>query len=126
MNRLFGALAVLAGVIIIILSGFFINTNTAGTVEKFLSRSMDYAEKNDIPHAKAELEKALHEWNDNMDTMLLFISHGRLDEIEQSLNAAYAYIKSNDISMYTAECTRAFLMTDNFKSVEFPTVNNIF
>lgn len=126
MNRLFGAFAVLAGIIVIILSGFFINTDTAGTVEKFLSRSMDYAEKNDIPHAKAELEKALHEWNDNMDTMLLFISHGRLDEIEQSLNAAYAYIKSNDISMYTAECTRAFLMTDNFKSVEFPTVNNIF
>ena len=126
MNRLFGALTVLAGIIVIILSGFFINTDTAGTVEKFLSRSMDYAEKNDIPHAKAELEKALHEWNDNMDTMLLFISHGRLDEIEQSLNAAYAYIKSNDISMYTAECTRAFLMTDNFKSVEFPTVNNIF
>ena len=126
MNRLFGALTVLAGIIVIILSGFFINTDTAGTVEKFLSRSMDYAEKNDIPHAKAELEKALHEWNDNMDTMLLFISHGRLDEIEQSLNTAYAYIKNNDISMYTAECTRAFLMTDNFKSVEFPTVNNIF
>ena len=126
MNRLFGAFAVLAGVIVIVLSGFFINTNTAGTVEKFLSRSMNYAEKNDIPHAKAELEKALTEWDKNMDTMLLFISHGRLDEIEQSLNAAYAYIKSNDISMYTAECTRAFLMTDNFKSVEFPTVNNIF
>ena len=82
MNRLFGAFAVLAGVIVIILSGFFINTHTAGTVEKFLSLSMDYAEKNDIPNAKSELEKALNEWNKKMDTMLLFISHGRLDEID--------------------------------------------
>ena len=48
MNRLFGAFAVLAGVIIIILSGFFINTHTAGTVEKFLSLSMKYTPYNPI------------------------------------------------------------------------------
>ena len=126
MNRIIGAFTVLAGIIITVVSGFFINTETAENVCRSLSLSMDYAENGDIQNAKTELKKALDEWNDNMDTMLLFISHGRLDEIEQSLNTAYAYIKNNDISMYTAECTRAFLMTDNFKSVEFPTVNNIF
>ena len=126
MNRLFGALTVLAGIILTVTAGFFINTETAENVCRSLSLSMDYAENGDIQNAKTELEKALSEWNDNMDTMLLFISHGRLDEIEQALNTACSYLKNNDISMYSAECTRAFLMTENFKDVEFPNINNIF
>ena len=36
MNRLFGAFGVLAGVIVIIISGFFINTNTAQNVGNLL------------------------------------------------------------------------------------------
>ena len=126
MNRIIGAFTVLAGIIITVVSGFFINTETAENVCRSLSLSMDYAENGDIQNAKTELEKALSEWNDNMDTMLLFISHGRLDEIEQALNTAYSFIKNNDISMYSGECTRAFLMTENFKNVEYPSINNIF
>lgn len=126
MNRLFGAFAVLLGIIITVLSGFFINTNTAQAVNENLSLSMKYAENGDIQSAKSELEKALDKWNDKMQTMLLFISHGRLDEIEQTINTAYSYIKNSDISMYSAECTRAYLLIENFKNVEFPSINNIF
>ena len=125
MNRLFGALTVLAGIILTVTAGFFINTETAENVCRYLSLSMDYAENGDIQNAKTELEKALGEWNDNMDTMLLFISHGRLDEIEQALNTGYSFIKNSDITMYFGECTRAFLMTENVKNVEYPSINNI-
>ena len=126
MNRLFGALAVLAGIIITVATGFFVNTNTARIVNDKLSLSLEYAENGDIKNAKLSLEKAIDEWDSKMQTMLLFISHGRLDEIEQTINTAYSYIKNKDIPMYAAECTRAYLLIDNFKSVEYPTVNNIF
>lgn len=126
MNRLFGAFAVLLAVIITVASGFFINTNTAQAVNENLSLSMKYAENGDIRNARLSLEKALKKWDDNMQTMLLFISHGRLDEIEQTINTAYSYIKNSNITMYSAECTRAYLLIENFKNVEFPSINNIF
>ena len=99
MNRLFGAFAVLAGVIIIITSGFFINTNTARTVGNLLSLSMEYAEKGDFQNAEISIEKAKNQWENNMETMLLFISHGKLDEIEKTINTACSYIKSREISL---------------------------
>ncbi len=126
MNRLFGAFAVLAGVIIIITSGFFINTNTARTVGNLLSLSMEYAEKGDFQNAEISIEKAKNQWENNMETMLLFISHGKLDEIEKTINTACSYIKSREISLYKAECISAHLLIDNFKNVEYPNINNIF
>ena len=126
MNRLFGSFAVLAGVIIIITSGFFINTNTAQNVGNLLALSMEYAEKGDIQNAEISLEKAKNQWDINMETMLLFISHGRLDEIEKTINTACSYIKSREISLYKAECISAYLLIDNFKNVEYPNINNIF
>ena len=61
-----------------------------------------------------------------METMLLFISHGKLDEIEKTINTACSYIKSREISLYKAECISAHLLIDNFKNVEYPNINNIF
>ena len=126
MNRLFGAFGVLAGVIVIIISGFFINTNTAQNVGNLLALSMEYAEKGDIQNAEISLEKAKNQWDINMETMLLCISHGRLDEIEKTINTACSYIKSREISLYKAECISAHLLIDNFKNVEYPNINNIF
>ena len=126
MNRLFGAFAVLAGVIIIVVSGFFINTSTARNVGNLLSLSMEYAEKGDIKNAENSLEKAKNQWEKNMETMLLFISHGRLDEIEKTINTACSYMKSREISLYKAECISAYLLIDNFRNVEYPNINNIF
>lgn len=126
MNRLLGALAVLIAVIITVTTGFFINTHTASTVNQLLLESIDYANHGDINNAKLSLEKAKQQWDNRMETMLLFVSHGKLDQIEETINVADSYIKSNEISLYLAECTTARLLIDHFRNVEYPNINNIF
>ena len=126
MNRLWGALTVLLIVIITVTTAFFINTNTAYSVSRLLSQSIDSAEKGDITSAGIFLQKAKSQWDRKMDIMLLFVSHGKLDQIEQTVNIAYSYIKSNDISNYMAQCQNARLLINNFREVEYPDIKNIF
>ncbi len=126
MNRLFGALIVLLIAIITVTTGFFINTDTAYSVSKMLLQSVEYAESNDIAGAKIFLQKGKSQWDNKMNIMLLFVSHGKLDQIEQTINMAYSYIQSNEISLYTAQCKNAILLIDNFRDTEYPEINNIF
>lgn len=126
MNRLFGALAVLAGVLLIVITGFCINTSTAASVEALLTESLSYARHGNTTQAASSLKKAKNLWDHHMETMLLFVSHGKLDQIQETINIADSYIKSNEISLYLAECTTAKLLIDHFKNVEYPNINNIF
>ena len=126
MNRIFGAFIVLIIVIVTVTTAFSINTNTASSVSRLLSESIDSAEKGDIQSAGLFLQKAKYEWDTKMDIMLLFVSHGKLDQIEQTVNIAYVYIKSNDISNYMAQCQNARLLINDFREVEYPDIKNIF
>ena len=126
MNRLWGALTVLLIVIITVTTAFFINTNISYYVSELLSQSIASAENGDIQNAEIFLKKAKSQWDSKMDTMLLFVSHGKLDQIEQTVNIAYVYIKSNDISNYMAQCQNARLLINNFREVEYPDIRNRF
>ena len=126
MNRIFGAFIVLIIVIVTVTTAFSINTNTASSVSRLLSDSIDSAEKGDIQSAGLFLQKAKYEWDTKMDIMLLFVSHGKLDQIEQTINIAYSYIKSNEVSLYMAQCRNARLLIDNFRHTEYPEIDNIF
>ena len=126
MNRLWGELTVILIVIITVTTAFFININISYYVSELLSQSIDSAENGDITSAGIFLQKAKSQWDSKMDTMLLFVSHGKLDQIEQTVNIAYVYIKSNDISNYMAQCQNARLLINNFREVEYPDIKNIF
>lgn len=126
MNRLFGAFVVLAVVFAIIMTGFQINTKTASSVSEKIYNSAEYQKQGNSELAKKEIKSALNEWESNIETMLLFMSHGKLDQIEESINIADTYINLGDENMFLAECRRALILLEHFESVEYPSVDNIF
>ncbi len=126
MNRLLAALGVLAAVIVTVTTGFWFNTDTADTVNSLLLESMSHARRGEREEAAVFLERARNEWEDHMQMMLLFVSHGKLDQIEQTINAACSYLDSDEMALCLAECSTARLLIRNFANVEYPTLNNIF
>lgn len=126
MSRLYGALIVLGVVIVLTASGFWINTQTAKEVLASLESAYDAAKEGDMDAAKTELEKAQQKWDEKMETMLLFISHGRLDRIEEAIHQSYDYLDSQERSLFLAECSAAILQTEHLIHTEYPYVNNIF
>lgn len=126
MKRLVISLVVLALVIGVGITGLIINTGTAKSVMEKVNISKEYAMNDNTEQAKKELESAIDEWEKRMETMLLFVSHGKLDQIEESINIAYSYLEHDEMSLFYAECQRAATLIDHFESVEYPNINNIF
>lgn len=126
MRRLYAALGVLALIVAIVTTGFIINTRTAESILKKLELAYSSAESGNVNYAREVFSKAKKEWSDNVETMLLFISHGRIDRIDEAFDSAETYLKNNDISMFLAECSTARLLTEHFIDVEYPYINNIF
>ncbi len=126
MRRLYGALVVLFIAVGLMITGFLVNTHTAQAVLADLQEAYSYARNGDTDRAKNSLTSARQRWDERLDTMLLFESHGRLDEIEEALHKAQDYLDRRELSLFLAECSSAALLTEHFISVEYPYWNNIF
>lgn len=126
MYRLYGALGVLLSVVVLITAGYMLNTKTADKMLALLNEAYQLADAGEMTEAKKRVEQAKNELDSKIEGMLLFVSHGRLDRIEEAINKAYEYIDKNDLSLFMAECSSAILMTEHFINVENPYINNIF
>lgn len=126
MKRLFIALVVLAIVIGIGITGLVINTNTANYIVDKLEMTKKYAADGNIETAKKELKDAVDRWESKMEIMLIFVSHGKLDQIEESINITNSYLENNEMGLFYAECKRAITLLEHFENVEYPNINNIF
>lgn len=126
MKRLIIAIAVLILVVGIGITGLLINTNTANSVMEKLHIAKEYATNGNTEQAKVELKKAVDKWEDRMEIMLIFVSHGKLDQIEESINIANAYLEHQEMTLFYAECQRAYTLLNHFENVEYLNINNIF
>ena len=126
MFRLYGALGVLGVIIVIITTGFIINTRAATEVSDGIEQSVAEAKCGSIGKAAETIRKTRKEWSNKTEIMLLFDSHGRIDDIEKSLIRAECYIENDEVHHFLAECSSAKLMTENFLGFEYPELNNIF
>ncbi len=125
MHRIYSAVVILIITAATIVFGFVINTSASKSVTDKVGSAESYALIGDVDGAKKEIKSALDEWQGKMEIMLIFISHGRLDRIEESLNNANTYIEFGEINAFTAECRKAEILLEHFHAAEYPTVNNI-
>ena len=126
MSRIWSAVVVFAVIIIVITTGFIFNTKSVDSVSEKVNSALAYSKSGDKENAKKNMESAVEEWNSKMNTMLLFMSHDKLDQIDESLNIADTYITSGDTAMFNAECKRTSILLQHFYDLVYPTVYNIF
>lgn len=126
MHRIAGAIVLFLLTIVLVISGFTINTKTSASVNQKIASAAEACRQEQLGQAQKQAASALKEWNDNKETMLLFVSHGRLDQIEESLNIACSCIDAGDTDLFMAECTRIEVYLKHFNDLEYPTINNIF
>ncbi len=126
MNKIWIAIVVLALVLGISITGMVLNINTASDMTQYINKTYDYVEKNDFDTAAQTMETAVEELDSRMEWMLIFVSHGKLDEIEETILVAQSFLKTREVPEFMAECNRALAMIDHYREVEYPYLNNIF
>lgn len=124
-HRIYSAAVIFIITIITIIFGFIINTTTSESVSDKIQSAERYAENNDAENANKQIKAALSEWESKMETMLIFISHGKLDQIEESLHTANTYLEFGELKSFTAECRKTEILLKHFNDLEYPTINNI-
>ncbi len=124
MHRIISTYIICLITIVLVGTGFYINTDSAQKVRELIEESVQYS-TNDNQASKSKMKEAMKLWNDRAQFMLLFMPHGRVDQIDETLNIAQTYIESDNKEMFLAECKRADILLQNLNNLEYPTINNI-
>ena len=123
MKRITGAILGIVVTIVIISVGFRYSMSSAADISEVIILAENAA---DETTSRTAIEKAYTMWSERKNTMLIFSSHGKLNQIGESIRMARKYKELKDEKMFQSECTRALIYLDQFYSVEYPTISNIF
>lgn len=104
---------------------FILNTKESENAAEYLALAQEQANSGDKSNALKTMEKLIKLWESKVESMLIFISHEKPDEIGESLAVAESYLKSEDFPEFYAECKRIENKLEHFRNLEIPTVNNI-
>ncbi len=126
MRRLIGAFAVLGLVAAVGATGFAVNVHTANSVKYKLEQSVESAQKGEMKTALKQIDDAKNEWEKMMEIIMLFESHGKVDEIQETIGTAALYLDRSEKNMFYAECNLAGMRLQHFSDVEYPNIINIF
>ncbi len=126
MYRFYSALGVLAAVLVLGIGGFFVNTEAAERLSGTLNDAYALAKDGDMTGSAQKIEEAVEYMDRRSDVLCLFVSHKILDDIRQETDKAQVYITEGERELFLASCRTAIFRTDDFKSLEYPTLSNIF
>ncbi len=125
MYRIGSAAVIFIITVTIVTAGFLINTRTASQVTDTINSAVVAANNNDTEKALSVFRNALDIWKSNNSIMLLFMSHGKIDQIDESVNIACTYIENGDLDMFRAESKRSLVLLRHFNDLEYPSFTNI-
>lgn len=126
MSRIISAVCALLLTAVLTVSGLILNTNTADDVSELVYSAMESAKENDSRSAENDMKKLRELWESRNGLMLVFTAHDKLDNIDESIHTASAYLDCGDNKMFIAECRRTLTLLDHFRDIEYPSLNNIF
>lgn len=121
---------IIAVILIIIVAGlctieYFLNTGESSSASEALIRAQSLLRDGKTDEATETMQKLRENWDSNVESILIFVSHGKPDAICESLAVAESYLKSREFPEFYAECQRAENELKHFSELEIPTFNNI-
>lgn len=125
MYRLYGALAVLACVIVLAGTGFHINTTTADGLSEQLQAAYQLAGNGETTASAEHLQSAAALLQQHREWLCIFVSHQIIESIEQTITQAALCLQQQDILSFLLYCRSALDMTEDFSRLEHPYLHNI-
>lgn len=125
MHRIISTYIICLITVILVGTGFYINTNSAQRVRELIEQSAEYSFEKNNADADETMDKAMDIWKSKSQLMLLFMPHDRVDQINETLNIAQEYLRSDNNEMFRTECKRAVILLQKLNNLEYPTINNI-
>lgn len=121
---------IIAFLLILIVTGlcsfeFMLNTRESELASESIKKAQQLIKDSKTDEAIKTMEELKENWEKNVESMLIFISHQRPDEICENIAVAESYLKSGELPEFYAECKRIENELEHFRDLEIPTFSNI-
>ncbi|MBQ9460709.1 MAG: DUF4363 family protein [Clostridia bacterium] len=125
MYRLYAAITVFATVLAVGIGGFIINTRAAADLSAALNDAYSLAQSGDLNGSKKKMSEAVRYMDKYSAFLCVFVSHKIIDDIRQETDKAQVYLTQGERELFLASCRCAIFRTEDFRSLEYPTLSNI-
>lgn len=121
---------IIAFLLILVVAGlcsleFMLNTRESELASENLKEIQYLIKNGKNDEAITIMEELKEHWGKMVNSMLIFISHQRPDEICENIAVAESYLKSGEFPEFYAECKRIENELEHFRDLEIPTLSNI-
>ncbi|HHV32034.1 MAG: DUF4363 family protein [Ruminococcaceae bacterium] len=104
-----------------------INTQKVSSeVEQTIELAKQAAEVGDLKTAYQMSQKAVADWHQKHKILCVYMSHAKLEAIDQTLAALPALVKNEANEQFEGECDRGITQIQYLNESEIPTIQNIF
>ncbi len=90
-----------------------------------LNEAETIAKTSELNNTLELVNNTYDDWIKSKDVFALFVSHGTLEEINQSFVVLISYAENDEFSDFLAENSKIVSMLDQLKDTEFLTIKNI-
>ncbi len=104
---------------------YILNTGESSRASEALEKAQILLKEGKTDEASETMKRLRENWDANVESMLIFVSHGKPDAICESLAVAESYLESREFPEFYAECRRTENELKHFRELEIPTFNNI-
>lgn len=108
------------------LAGLFYTSASMDTMETLLTQALEASYHKDSEKAAFFSQKAVDSWTNQHKILCTYMSHSKLETIDQSLATLSPLASYETWDQFTAECHRCLTMIHYLKDGETPTLDNIF
>ncbi len=125
LNRIKGTILILVVTITTVFCGFILTTRTTSSISHQLALALEQAQQGDNNQTIVCTDAAFDDWTRYSAAMMVFISHDRIDRIDEAFNNARNYLHAGNMQQFHIECRRTRLLLDHLNKMEYPTIDNI-
>ena len=91
----------------------------------YLQQSQSHAERKNLPHTWALLNRAEASWNDHEAFFGIVLAHAETDDILQRFAALKKYIILRDYDDYISGCAELITIVRHIREMQSPIISNL-
>lgn len=126
MKSVISAVCIFILIIILITSSYYYTKNITLEIIERIEKNEIFVAKGDMESAKSEMKEINNIWKENREILAAFSNHTEIDNIDYSLSALDAELKTLNSSGFLKESSRAKLTILCILELQKISISNLF
>lgn len=125
MKRVWAAIAMVILLLVLCITGLIFTHENISSLTNKIEETKNLVSQGEIEQAKQSNQELTQMWDDHYRVFCTYISHDKLEAIDQSMATLSTKLEYQEYSEFTTELDRACAQLRHLQDTELPTLENI-